>query len=191
MIEEQIWEIIDGSAKAETLASHQEMMASNRAYRIQFEQLSQLHGQLSNLPLESPSVRFEENVMDSVGRSLGVGLWSLERSADLVDISKDQRPTTKDRPTTNNQTLDRVPYYYLGLLSILSMIGWWATSGTKIRNPLVEDTLVEGMGFVENLVAVLSSRMFVYSVFVLCIGFVLFLLDKNFLKPYFETRKLA
>jgi hypothetical protein len=64
--EEQIWEIIDGTASAEIMAQHQSLLATDAAYRQQFHVCESMHFELLELPLECPSLRFTENVMDKI-----------------------------------------------------------------------------------------------------------------------------
>ena len=64
LTEEHIWEILDGEASSETLAQHEAQLLTDADYRTAFLQCTQLHHQLLSLPLESPSMRFNENLME-------------------------------------------------------------------------------------------------------------------------------
>jgi hypothetical protein len=64
LTEEHIWEILDGEASSEMLVQHEAQLLADETYRTAFVQCAQLHGQLLNLPLESPSMRFTENLME-------------------------------------------------------------------------------------------------------------------------------
>jgi hypothetical protein len=64
LTEEHIWDILDGEASPEMRAQHEAQLLADASYRTTFVQCEQLHRQLLNLPLESPSMRFTENLME-------------------------------------------------------------------------------------------------------------------------------
>ena len=64
LTEEHIWEILDGEASSEMLVQHEAQLLTDETYRTAFVQCEQLHRQLLCLPLESPSMRFSENLME-------------------------------------------------------------------------------------------------------------------------------
>jgi hypothetical protein len=64
LTEEHIWDILDGEASPEMRIQHEAQLLTDEAYRTTFVQCTQLHKQLLNLPLESPSMRFNENLME-------------------------------------------------------------------------------------------------------------------------------
>ncbi len=64
LTEEHIWEILDGEASPEMLVQHEAQLLTDETYRTAYVQCEQLHGQLLNLSLESPSMRFTENLME-------------------------------------------------------------------------------------------------------------------------------
>lgn len=64
--EEQMWEIIDGLASPEIIQKHNQLLLTDSAYKAEFEQIALLDEQLFQLNLESPSMRFTENVIDKV-----------------------------------------------------------------------------------------------------------------------------
>ncbi len=64
LTEEHIWDILDGEACSEMRAQHEAQLLADESYRTTFVQCEQLHRQLLNLPLESPSMRFNENLME-------------------------------------------------------------------------------------------------------------------------------
>ena len=64
LTEEHIWEILDGEASPEMIVQHQAQLLADETYRTAFVQCEQLHSQMLNLPLESPSMRFTENLME-------------------------------------------------------------------------------------------------------------------------------
>lgn len=64
LTEEHIWEVLDGEASPEMLVQHEAQLLTDESYRTAFVQCAQLHRQLLSLPLESPSMRFTENLME-------------------------------------------------------------------------------------------------------------------------------
>ena len=64
--EMRMWEVLDGEASEATLAAHAADLAQDQAYAQLFQELSSLHGLLQAMPLEAPSMRFEENVMEAI-----------------------------------------------------------------------------------------------------------------------------
>jgi hypothetical protein len=64
LTEEHIWDILDGEASSDMCAQHEAQLLADASYRTTFVQCEQLHRQLLTLPLESPSMRFTENLME-------------------------------------------------------------------------------------------------------------------------------
>ena len=64
LTEEHIWEVLDGEASPEMLVQHEAQLRTDESYRTAFVQCEQLHRQLLTLPLESPSMRFTENLLE-------------------------------------------------------------------------------------------------------------------------------
>ena len=64
LTEEHIWDILDGEASPEMLVQHEAQLQTDEPYRTAFVQCTQLHRQLLSLPLESPSMRFTENLVE-------------------------------------------------------------------------------------------------------------------------------
>ncbi len=64
LTEEHIWEVLDGEASPEMLVQHEAQLLTDETYRTAFVQCEQLHRQLLSLPLESPSMRFTENLLE-------------------------------------------------------------------------------------------------------------------------------
>ena len=64
LTEEHIWNILDGEASPEMLVQHEAQLLTDADYRTAFVQCEQLHHQLLSLPLESPSMRFTENLLE-------------------------------------------------------------------------------------------------------------------------------
>ena len=64
LTEEHIWDILDGEASPEMLVQHEAQIQTDDDYRTAFVQCTQLHRQLLSLPLQSPSMRFTENLLE-------------------------------------------------------------------------------------------------------------------------------
>jgi hypothetical protein len=64
LTEEHIWDILDGEASSDMRTQHEAQLLADASYRTTFVQCEQLHRQLLTLPLESPSMRFTENLME-------------------------------------------------------------------------------------------------------------------------------
>lgn len=60
---EELFDILDGIAPAEVRQRHQQWMAMDENYRLYFNELRELHEGLEVLPLESPSLSFENKLM--------------------------------------------------------------------------------------------------------------------------------
>lgn len=60
---EELFDILDGTAPAEVRQRHQQWMAADENYRQYFTELRELHEGLALLPLESPSMAFENKLM--------------------------------------------------------------------------------------------------------------------------------
>ena len=107
LTEEQIWDVIDGAASPEILEQHKKLVLNDVAYKATFEQCASLQHQLLKLDLETPSMRFTENVLDNV------------------------------LPLTHRaQKNDRAPFLFLiamGILSLLTTL-FLAQSGTTPSN---------------------------------------------------------
>jgi hypothetical protein len=64
--EEQMWDVIDGLATPDVVAQHQNLLATDADYKMEFEKALHLHQRLMHIDLEQPSMRFTQNVLDKV-----------------------------------------------------------------------------------------------------------------------------
>jgi hypothetical protein len=69
LTDEQIWDIIDGNATPELIEKHTSLLNHDMAYRQHFASFDGLHQLLLNLPTESPSMRFEQNIMERLPKA--------------------------------------------------------------------------------------------------------------------------
>ena len=63
LTDNELFEVIDGTAAEETAQRHRYWLNTDAAYREYFTELTQLHRDLETLPLESPSLTFENRVI--------------------------------------------------------------------------------------------------------------------------------
>jgi hypothetical protein len=155
--EEQVWDVIDGVADAEVLAVHEGLMVADAGYRDYFVGISQFHAHLKGMPLESPSMRFEESVLEKL--DLGA---SVEKSFDFT------------------------PYYFIVSLIAFAVLGFLlAPDKLNIKVPYIKDALAQGSGVLDLFKGLLGSSVVFYSALVLNLGIFLVVLDRKVLKPYF------
>lgn len=64
--DEQIFDILDGVAKEDTLQQHLYLMAHSDAYQKYYHELKALHLDLTTMPLEKTSVNFTENILAAI-----------------------------------------------------------------------------------------------------------------------------
>jgi len=68
-IEDRLWDYIDGSVSAEEKSVVEQLIATQEAWRVQYHALLELHQLVDqSLELEQPSMRFSQNVMESIAR---------------------------------------------------------------------------------------------------------------------------
>jgi hypothetical protein len=68
-IEDRLWDYIDGSISAEEKSVVEQLIATQEAWRVQYHALLELHRLVDeSLELEQPSMRFSQNVMESIAR---------------------------------------------------------------------------------------------------------------------------
>lgn len=63
LTDNEIFDLLDGIAPAEVRRRHQQLMVMDENYRQYFNELGELHEGLAVLPLESPSLAFENKLM--------------------------------------------------------------------------------------------------------------------------------
>jgi hypothetical protein len=116
--EEHIWEVLDGTASSDIQAQHDLLLANDSDYRQQFESCAYLHQSLLGLPLECPSLRFTENVMDKISM-----------------------------PPSIARTMDKTPYIFLAaMVAVVTFIIALLpqTPETPVPTPIL-DTITEGV----------------------------------------------
>src|SRR5262245_17582090 len=65
-IEEQLWEFIDGTCGEAEKLSTEQLLQSDPAVKQFYEKLLSVDHHLRSMELEEPSMRFTQNVMDSI-----------------------------------------------------------------------------------------------------------------------------
>lgn len=158
MTEEQIWDILDGNALPEVQKEHEQKLQIDAEYRAHFATFSSLHDQLCNLELDAPSMRFEQNLMERL------------------------QPSVQTRRAN-----DRVPLYFLGVMSVLSaiLVGVMAKSSTPATDPVLPALETPNT---EGVISWLSNPVLFYGFILLNIILFFIVLDKRVFKPYFEKR---
>ncbi len=63
LTDDEIFDLLDGIAPTEIHQRHQQLMALDENYRQYFNELRELHESLAVLPLESPSLAFENKLL--------------------------------------------------------------------------------------------------------------------------------
>lgn len=66
LTDEQIFDILDGSASKEILTQHQKLLSKSAEYKTYFEDLASVHFNLIDLPIETPSAQFTENLLANI-----------------------------------------------------------------------------------------------------------------------------
>ncbi len=94
MKDEEIFDILDGTATAETIARHNECLANSSEYRVLFQEYAEMHALLAEMPLEKTAVNFTDKLIDK---------WELSQEVVL------ERKTSK------------LPFYFL-ILSVILII---------------------------------------------------------------------
>jgi hypothetical protein len=67
-MEERLWEYIDGAGSAEDRLFIEQLIAINQEWRTKHQELLQLQDLLSHLELDEPSMRFSQNIMESISK---------------------------------------------------------------------------------------------------------------------------
>lgn len=68
-MEERLWEYIDGICPDEERLFIDELIATNKEWREKYQELLELQNLLShNLELDEPSMRFTQNIMESISK---------------------------------------------------------------------------------------------------------------------------
>ena len=65
-IEERLWEYIDGISNEAERLDIEVMLKTVPEWKLKYDELSQLHQMIHSTELESPSMRFTQNVMEEI-----------------------------------------------------------------------------------------------------------------------------
>ena len=68
MMEERLWDYIDGLGKTEERTVIEDLIASQAAWKAKYHELLEVHQLMQGTELEEPSMRFTKNVMDEIAR---------------------------------------------------------------------------------------------------------------------------
>jgi hypothetical protein len=67
-MESRLWEFIDGLADEGQRSAIEQLIAENAAWRMKYEELTELHQSINLVELDQPSLRFTKNVMEEIAR---------------------------------------------------------------------------------------------------------------------------
>jgi hypothetical protein len=154
LTEEHIWDILDGEACSEMYAQHEAQLLADESYRTAFVQCEQLHRQLLNLPLESPSMRFNENLMERLAPErrtapkadrlpliFGAVFTFLSVLLGIFIFSKNNfttEPTEKGLTTEGVVSMLSNPIFVQGFM-LLNLVLFFAILDKKILKPYFEN----------------------------------------------------
>ena len=158
MTEEQIWDIIDGTALPEVQKEHQQLLKTDAEYRAHFDTYASLHDQLCHLDLDAPSMRFEQNLMERL------------------------QPSVKIQPTK-----DHLPLFFLAFMSILGAIVLALISNSNASTPKTDFPLLESIP-TEGVTAWFSNPVLFYGFILINAILLFLILDKKVFKPYFDKK---
>lgn len=63
LTDEEIFDLLDGTATNDLRQRHEQLMVLDENYRLYFQQLRKLHEDIASLAIESPSLAFENKVI--------------------------------------------------------------------------------------------------------------------------------
>ena len=158
MTEEQIWDIIDGTASLEVQQEHELLLKADNEYRAHFDSYAVFHDQLCHLDLEMPSMRFEQNLMER-----------LQPSAKLQSKK------------------DRLPLFFLAFMSILgaivlASIPSYGTSAPNTGFAFLEPIRTEGI------TSWFLNPVLFYGFILINVILLFLILDMMVFKPYFDKK---
>lgn len=93
LTDDEIFDLLDGVAPAEVRQRHQQLMVVDENYRQYFNELRELHEGLVVLPLESPSLAFENKLLTK---------WETDQSSYKIPV-----------------LLQILPFLFVGLLALV------------------------------------------------------------------------
>jgi hypothetical protein len=80
LTDEQIFDILDGNADAELLQQHANLLAHSVVYQQYFNELTAIHFDLAEMPLEKPSANFTENILAALPAEKPVFVFAKKRN---------------------------------------------------------------------------------------------------------------
>ena len=162
----QILDIIDGTAPTELMERHRQLFSTDLAYRNKFAFFESLDKTLDNFPLDSPSMRFTDNVLDKLQLST--------------------------KPT---RVAHKAPLYWALGVSVVACIIFAllpvAPSAVNGIAPATNPILLSVESILLQLTAVISGRWAAHVFLFAFLATLLMLFDKKVLNPYFRHKGLA
>lgn len=164
LTDEQIFDILDGCADAETLLQHAHLLADSVVYQQHFNELAAIHVDLAAMPLEKPSADFTAKV-----------LAALPAEKPVFALVKKRTWSTK------------FMYGFFG-----TMIGVLiATIVTAIIYQPSAETTIEQPGQIFELFNGFMTSYFTQIAILLNLMVLLVLFDRKVLRPYFNQRRIT
>ena len=71
-MEDRLWDFIDGLSSPAEKSAIETLIAENVEWQRKYKELLQVHQLMSHSELEEPSMRFTRNVMEEIGRVMGL-----------------------------------------------------------------------------------------------------------------------
>ena len=158
MTEEQIWDIIDGTALPEVQKEHEQLLKTDAEYRAHFDSYTVLHDQLCHLDLDAPSMRFEQNLMERL------------------------QPSVKTQ-----RSKDRLPLFFLAFMSVLGAIVMALIPNSNAPTTQNDFPLLESIN-TEGVAALFSNPILFYGFILINAVLLFLILDKKVFKPYFDKK---
>lgn len=164
LTDEQIFDILDEVASAETFQMHNHLLVNSIEYQRYFKEFETLHLDLMALPIEKPSAQFTENT--------------------LVNISY----TTVKKKSWSNQLIFGFIATLFGILIVVSIFVFFDKSST-VSNLSEPQQQVFNRWF--ELVSLSLTDGFIKVAIVINLIVLLMIFDRKILKPYFNHRKIT
>jgi hypothetical protein len=164
LTDEQIFDILDGRADAETLQQHTPLLANSLAYQQYFKELEAIHIDLAAMPLEHTSAHFTENVLAAI---------PVEKPI-LVLIKK-------------KAWSSKLIYIFIGTLAAILL----TTIIIVVFYQPSSETIVEQPNIIFEELSSFMAQHFTKVGILLNLIVMLVIFDRKVLRPYFQQRRIT
>ena len=163
---DEILEIIDAAASPELINRHRTQLQTDADYRRRFQFFESLESALDDLPLESPSLRFTENILEKLKPAI-----------------------QKMRP------FPRWFLFMVGALCgvaiIVALVSPASAVSADATPQAVQSVLTQGARLWQIYLSAFSSRWSFYLLGLTASAALLLAFDQKLLQPYFRQRGLS